>query len=158
MPSSGFFRPLQIVIFYLGLGKYSKDIFPAIVIKSQTLPYLYTISTLLVLLYQSYSFIHSSIFPSTNPSIYPPIHISIHLLSKYLLPSSIPGLRRSPGGGSGNPLQGSCLENPTDRGAWQATVHGVTKCRLRLKPLSTRACIHTHTHTHTHSEPSSTII
>ena len=36
------------------------------------------------------------------------------------------GSGRSPGGGHGNPLQDSCLENPTDRGAWQATVHGVT--------------------------------
>ena len=40
---------------------------------------------------------------------------------------SIPGLGRSPGGGNGNPLQCSCLENLMDRGAWQATVHGVTK-------------------------------
>ena len=40
---------------------------------------------------------------------------------------SIPGSGRSPGGGHGNPLQYSCLENPTDRGAWQATVHGVAK-------------------------------
>ena len=35
----------------------------------------------------------------------------------------IPGLARSPGGGHGNPLQYSCLENPMDRGAWWATVH-----------------------------------
>ena len=41
--------------------------------------------------------------------------------------SSIPGSGRSPGGGNGNPLQDSFLENPMDRGAWQATVHGVTK-------------------------------
>ena len=40
---------------------------------------------------------------------------------------SIPGLGRSPGGGNGNPLQYSCLENPTARGTWQATVHGVAK-------------------------------
>ena len=40
---------------------------------------------------------------------------------------SIPGSGRSPGGGHGSPLQYSCLENPTDRGAWQATVHRVTK-------------------------------
>ena len=40
---------------------------------------------------------------------------------------SIPGLGRSPGGGHGNPLQYSCLKNPMDRGAWRATVHGVTK-------------------------------
>ena len=39
----------------------------------------------------------------------------------------IPGLGRSPGGGHGNPLQCSCLENPMDRGAWPATVHGVTR-------------------------------
>ena len=43
--------------------------------------------------------------------------------------SSIPGLGRSPGGGNGNPLQYSYLENPMDRGAWQATVHGVAKSR-----------------------------
>ena len=36
---------------------------------------------------------------------------------------SIPGLGRSPGGGHGNPLQCSCLDNPMVRGAWQATVH-----------------------------------
>ena len=42
---------------------------------------------------------------------------------------SIPGLGRSPGEGSGNPLQYSCLENPMDREAWQATVHGVTRVR-----------------------------
>ena len=40
---------------------------------------------------------------------------------------SFPGMGRSPGGGHGNPLQYSCLENATDRGAWQATVHGITK-------------------------------
>ena len=40
---------------------------------------------------------------------------------------SIPGLGRSPGGGHGTPLQYSCWENPMDRGAWQATVHGVVK-------------------------------
>ena len=39
----------------------------------------------------------------------------------------ISGSGRSPGGGHGNPLQYSCLENPMDREAWQATVHGVTK-------------------------------
>ena len=38
----------------------------------------------------------------------------------------ISGWGKSPGGGNGNPLQYSCLENPMDRGAWQATVHGVT--------------------------------
>ena len=41
--------------------------------------------------------------------------------------SLIPGLGRSPGEGDGNPLQYSCLENPTDRGACWATVYGVTK-------------------------------
>ena len=46
---------------------------------------------------------------------------------------SIPGSRRSPGGGHGNPLQYSCLESPMDRGAWWAMVHRVTKSRTRLK-------------------------
>ena len=41
--------------------------------------------------------------------------------------SSIPGLGRSPGGGNSNPLQYACLENPMDRGAWWATVHGAAK-------------------------------
>ena len=41
--------------------------------------------------------------------------------------SPIPGLGRSPGEGHGNPLQYSCLENPMNRGAWQAAVHGVAK-------------------------------
>ena len=44
----------------------------------------------------------------------------------------IPGSGRSPGGGSGNPLQYSCLENSMDKGAWWATVHGVTKSRTRM--------------------------
>ena len=44
----------------------------------------------------------------------------------------IPGLARSPGEGHGNPLQYSCLENPRDRGAWWATVHGVAKSRTQL--------------------------
>ena len=48
---------------------------------------------------------------------------------------SIPGSRRSPGGGHGNLLQYSCLENPMDRGAWWATVHGDTKSQTRLKQL-----------------------
>ena len=46
---------------------------------------------------------------------------------------SIPGSGRSPGGGQGNPLQYSCLQNPKDRGAWQATVHGITKSQTLLK-------------------------
>ena len=53
---------------------------------------------------------------------------------------SIPGLGRSPGGGHSNPLLYSCLENPTDRGAWQATVHRVSKSQTGLKRLRT----HTH--------------
>ena len=45
---------------------------------------------------------------------------------------SIPGSGRSPGQGSGNPLQYSCLENPMDRGAWWAIVHGVVKSQIQL--------------------------
>ena len=53
--------------------------------------------------------------------------------------SSIPGSRRSPGEGHGNPLQCSCLENPMDKGAWQATIQRVTKSWAQLKQLSTQA-------------------
>ena len=49
----------------------------------------------------------------------------------------IPGLGRSPGGGHGNPLQYSRLENPMDRGAWQVTVHGIAKSQTQLQLLST---------------------
>ena len=45
----------------------------------------------------------------------------------------IPGSGRSPGGGNGNPLQYSCLENPMDREAWQATVHSIAKSWTGLK-------------------------
>ena len=51
--------------------------------------------------------------------------------------SLVPGLGRSPGGGHGNPLQHACLENSMDRGAWQATVHGVTKNCTRLRDSHT---------------------
>ena len=49
----------------------------------------------------------------------------------------IPGLVRSSGGRNGNPVQYYCLENPMDRGTWQATVHSVTKSRTGLKQFST---------------------
>ena len=49
---------------------------------------------------------------------------------------SIPGLGRSPGGGHGNPLQYSCLENPLDRGVWWATVYGVAKSQAGLSNLA----------------------
>ena len=53
----------------------------------------------------------------------------------------IPGWGRSHGGGHGNPLQHSCLENPMDRGAWWSAVHRVTKSQMPLKQLSTHACM-----------------
>ena len=56
-------------------------------------------------------------------------------------PGSIPGLGRSLGKGNGNPHQYSCLGNSMDRGARQATVHGVAKSWTRLSA-------HKHTHTH----------
>ena len=45
---------------------------------------------------------------------------------------SFPGSERSPGGGNGNPLQYSCQDNPMDKGAWRATVHGVAKSQTQL--------------------------
>ena len=50
---------------------------------------------------------------------------------------STPGSGRFPGGGHSKPLQYSCLENPMDRGDWQATAHRVAKSQTRLKRLST---------------------
>ena len=47
-------------------------------------------------------------------------------------PGSSPGSGKSPGERNDNPLQYSCLENSMDRGAWQATVHGVTKSQTQL--------------------------
>ena len=55
---------------------------------------------------------------------------------------SFPGLGRSPGGGHGNPLQNSCLENPMDRGAWQATVGRVIRSQTWLKWLNTQSEAH----------------
>ena len=55
---------------------------------------------------------------------------------------SIYGPGRYPGGGHGNPLQYSCLENPTDRRAWLATVHGVAKSWIQLKQLSRAMVFH----------------
>ena len=61
-------------------------------------------------------------------------------------PGSIPGSGRSPRG-NGNPLQYSCLENPTDRGGWCTTVQRITKSLTWVS-----AHTHTHTHTHTHGK------
>ena len=54
-------------------------------------------------------------------------------------PGSIPESGKSPGGGHGTPLQHSCLENPMDKAAWQAPVHGVTESWTCLKQLSAHA-------------------
>ena len=56
-------------------------------------------------------------------------------------PGSIPGWRRSPGEGNGNPFQYSCLETSTDRGAWWVTVHGVTKSRPQLSDEHFHLCV-----------------
>ena len=61
----------------------------------------------------------------------------------------IPASGGSPGGGNGNPLHYSCLQNPIDRGAWPTTVHGVTKELDMTEHTHTHTHSHTHTHTHT---------
>ena len=53
---------------------------------------------------------------------------------------SIPGSGRSPGEGNGNPLQYSYLGNPMDRGAWQATVHGIARVRYNLVTKPPPSC------------------
>ena len=73
---------------------------------------------------------------------YPPLYMQIRTFQVVLVvknppanagdrreTGSVPGSGRSPGGGHGNPLRYSCLENPMDRGAWWATVHSITKSR-----------------------------
>ena len=59
--------------------------------------------------------------------------------------SSISGSERSPGGRNGYTLQYSCLENPSDRGAWQATVHGVTKSDMTEHPHTMKVIGDPHT-------------
>ena len=63
-----------------------------------------------------YIFLHSSLVAQTVKNSCNAGHLDL-----------IPMLGRSPGGGHGNPLQYSCLENPMDKGAWRATVHGVSE-------------------------------
>ena len=70
---------------------------------------------------------------------------------------SIPGSGKSSGGGHDNPLRYSCLENPMDRGTWQAAVHWAAKSRTRLKWLHKHTYIHTTevtTHTPHYHHPS----
>ena len=87
-----------------------------------------------------------TIVPSAFPSLKPILHIITkpslvaHMVkaSAYNAGNlgSFPGLGRSTGEGNGNPLQYSCLENPMDREAWQATVHRVAKSRTRLSDFT----------------------
>ena len=58
-------------------------------------------------------------------------HLSVLVICNVGDLGLIPGLGRSPGEGKGYPLQHSCLRNPTDRGAWRETVHGVAKSGTR---------------------------
>ena len=54
---------------------------------------------------------------------------------------SVPGSGRSPGGGRGSVFQYSCLENPRDRGAWWATIHGVAKSRTQFSNFALKAIL-----------------
>ena len=77
------------------------------------------------------SILQSGSFPGEEIG-YPPQYSWVSLVAQRITCNVgdmglIPGLGRSPGGGYGSPLKYSCLENPMDRGAWPAAVHGVTK-------------------------------
>ena len=76
-------------------------------------------------------------FPSPGNLPNPGIELKPPAMQETWDMGSIPGSGRYPGGGHGNPLQFSCLENPMDRGAWQSTVHGVTK-ELDTHDLATK--------------------
>ena len=88
-----------------------------------------------------YHFLLQGIFPTQGSRLgLPKDSVSEESACKEGDPALIPGLGRSPGEGNGNPLQCSCLRNPMGRGAWQATVHGVTK------ELDTTWPLHHHHH------------
>ena len=73
----------------------------------------------------------------TLPPAPPPGQIQKASNGQLLDTDSVPELGRSPGGGHGNPLQYSCVENLMDREAWWATVHGMAKSQTQLKRLNT---------------------
>ena len=63
---------------------------------------------------------------------FPGVSVVKNLPAKAGHMGSTPGPERSPGGGNGNPLQYSCLDNPMDRGDWWASVHGITNSQIQL--------------------------
>ena len=75
--------------------------------------------------------------------VVPVVKNQLHNAGKVRDLGSIPGSRRSPGEGNGNPYHYFCLENSVDSGAWWATVHRVAQSQTRLKQPS--AWVHTHT-------------
>ena len=82
-------------------------------------------------------FFHIELWPQAKSLISLSFFIWINQESLFTQPTHCtPGGGRSPGGGHSNMLQYSYLENPTDRGAWQEIVHGVTKSQTQLKRLS----------------------
>ena len=122
--------------------------------------WLHSIYICILYIYSHYIYIYSHIYTYILLYIYIHTHTHTHIYiyeipcgsdSKESAcnvrdPGSVLGLGRSPGEGNGNPLQYSYLENPMDRGAWWAVIHGVSKSRTQMS--DTR--MHTHTHTHTH--------
>ena len=83
-----------------------------------------------IMVYQSYNFhVFENIYVNFVSLVAQRLK---HLPPMRETPDSIPGLGRSPGEGNGNPLQYSCLENPMDRGAWWAIIHGVAKSQIQL--------------------------
>ena len=79
---------------------------------------------------------HMHLFNLVSPKLYPFIGSDGRVCLQWRRPSLIPGLGRSPGEGNGNPFQYSCLENPLDAGACQATVRRVARSRTRLNDFA----------------------
>ena len=101
--------------------------------KDHLCDFVYNPQRLITFLLHNFNWIYSFLFKFIYRENTPVVQHKTNLPAKEGDEGSIPGLGRSPGKENGNPLQYSYLENPMDRGAWQATVYGVPKSQTRLR-------------------------